>query len=102
MPSKATGPDKESAGTQDESGGAHDTHNKKQVGNQASTADLQDPPRASIYTFNKGYYKVSAGKLRAKQSMGRSSMPLPGPKEVSVSKPSSAPVKNKVQPVSLN
>jgi hypothetical protein len=63
---------------------------------------MQPPPTTSIYTYKKGYYKVSVGKLRAKQSVGSSSVPLPVPKDASVSKPSSAPVKSKVQPVPFN
>jgi hypothetical protein len=50
-------------------------------------------PKESIYTYKKGYYKVSDGKLRSKPSQGSSSVPLPSAVEASVSKPASAPAK---------
>jgi hypothetical protein len=52
--------------------------------------------------FKKGYYKVSAGKLRQKQSVGSSSIPLPSAVDSSLTKPASAPAKSKVQPIPFN
>jgi hypothetical protein len=70
---------------------------------QAQDAIPQDQPQTtSIYTYKKGYYKVSAGKLRQKQSVGSSSVPLPSVVDSSVTKPASSPAKSKVQPIPFN
>jgi hypothetical protein len=52
----------------------------------------------SLYTYNKGYFKVSTGKLRPKQKhyVGSSSAPLPDAMDSSVTKPVSAPAKTRV------
>jgi hypothetical protein len=68
----------------------------------APTSSQPGPPKDSIYTYKKGYYKVSAGKLRNKQSVSSSSAPLPSAVDVSMSKPSSAPMKSKVKPIPFN
>jgi hypothetical protein len=70
---------------------------------QLHDAIPQDQPQTtSIYTYKKGHYKVSAGKLRHKQSVGSSSVPLPSAVDSSVTKPASAPAKSKVQPIPFN
>jgi hypothetical protein len=56
----------------------------------------------SQYTFLKGYHKVSAKKIKCKQSVRNSSVPLPTAIEASVTKPASAPVKTHVQPIMFN
>jgi hypothetical protein len=58
----------------------------------------------SLYTYSKGYFKVSAGKFRPKQkqSVGSSSVPLPSAMDSSVTKPASAPAKTRVQPIPFN
>jgi hypothetical protein len=59
-------------------------------------------PKESIYTYKKGYHKISAGKLHNKPSQGRSSVPLPSTVEASVSKPASSPAKQMPKPVHFN
>jgi hypothetical protein len=45
---------------------------------------------------------VSAKKIKCKQSVRNSSVPLPTAIEASVTKPASAPVKTHVQPIMFN
>jgi hypothetical protein len=65
-------------------------------------APQEKSQQKSIYTFKKGYYKVSARKLHGKQYVCSSSAPLPSAVYVSVSKPASTPTKSKVQPILFN
>jgi hypothetical protein len=69
---------------------------------RAGKQNADQAPKESIYTFKKGYYKVSARKLRSKPSQGSSSVPLPSAVETSVTKPALAPAKQLPKPMHFN
>jgi hypothetical protein len=59
---------------------ADDLPNKKQAPLPVAPSSPQPAPQKEyLYTYKKGYYKVSAGRLRSKQSVDSSSVPPPPP-----------------------
>jgi hypothetical protein len=103
MPPKGKEGDNQANAAQGETCQKQDTSATQTRQQQNQDAIPQDQPQStSIYTYKKGYYKVSAGKLRQKQSVGSSSVPLPSAVESSVTKHASAPAKSRVQPIPFN
>jgi hypothetical protein len=105
FPPKGDGRDKPTTADQ----GGSNQQQPPPANQQHQQASDAPPPQdqaqpKSLYTYSKGYYKVSAGKLRPKhkQSVGSSSAPLPSAMDSSVSKPASAPAKTRVQPIPFN
>jgi hypothetical protein len=103
LPPKGKDGDNPGNVAQGEASQKHEPPANQNRSQQVQDAIPQDQPQTtSIYTYKKGYYKVSAGKLRQKQSVGSSSVPLPSAVDSSVTKPASAPAKSKVQPIPFN